>query len=68
MASEVPSMYGIVAAVVTLGSVNEKLDHAKIGSGGCKHKANKAPQPQHQPPTTTANKQTNDSLYAKQLE
>ena len=36
MASEVPLMYGIVAAVVTLGSVNEKLDHAKIGSGGCK--------------------------------
>ena len=33
MASEVPLMYGIVAKVVTLGAVNEKLDHTRAGSG-----------------------------------
>ena len=33
MASEVPLMHGIVAEIVTLGSVNEKLDHARAGSG-----------------------------------
>ena len=33
-ASEVPVMYGILAEVVTLGSVKEKLNHAKVGSGG----------------------------------
>ena len=33
MASEVPLMYGIVAKVVTLGAVNEKLDHTRVGSG-----------------------------------
>ena len=34
MASEVPSIYDIVVEVVTLGAVNEKLDHVRIGSGG----------------------------------
>ena len=34
MASEVPLMYGIVTEIVTLGAVNEKLDHARVGSGG----------------------------------
>ena len=33
MASEVPLMYGIVGEVVTLGAVNEELDHARVGSG-----------------------------------
>ena len=50
MASEVPLMYGIVAAVVTLGSVNEKLDHAKIGSGGCKIKPTRPHNPNTNPP------------------
>ena len=34
MASEVPLMYVIVTEVETLGAVKEKLNHARVGSGG----------------------------------